>query len=161
MTLKTKEKLFSYVPMGGIHEFLVVEVHETQYGKQYIVEGQSRNHGWKCRLLITKTNEDSFRFIRQINDDEDNPQKGWHKNLWDKEYFFYTSKNYALLDMHKENVSYLSKVVREAKDNLKKLENDLAKKTDILKTLENDLAKNIDILNATIDAIKELKQEAK
>jgi hypothetical protein len=147
MTLKIKDKLFRYVPLGGIHEFLVVEVHETQYGKQYIVEDQSCNHGWKCRLLITKTNEDSFKFIRQINDDEDNPQEALHKNLWDKEYFFHTSKIYALLDIHKKNVSYLSNIVIEAKDNLKKL--------------ENDLAKNTDILNATIDAIKELKQKAK
>lgn len=134
--LKIGDKLWRYVDSAvigrsGIHEVVVIEVHDTKNGKQYVVEDQTCKHDWNCQLLIAPTNGNKFKFIRQINDDEENSQERWHQNS-DREFFFHTSRRYCLLDVAEINVSYFSEKLYKAKKEVERLEQDLARHKDTL-----------------------------
>jgi hypothetical protein len=141
--LKIGDKLFRFVFGFGIysriHEFLVIEAHETKHGKQYVVEDQNCTHGWKCQLLIAPTNKNHFKFIRQIND-EDNSQEHWHHNNGaGREYFFYTNKHYCVVDVAQYNVSCVAEMLNKAKEGVKKIEEDLDRHEATLKAAQESI----------------------
>lgn len=118
-TLKLDQEVYRYVQCSGIHTFKVISINETKYGTQYIVEDQKCNHGWKCQLLIQYCDKD-LKFVKMVNDDEDDSQLYWHQN-GDKEYYFKTNIQEAYIDIFISNINYRKAAVAKAEAHLKAL----------------------------------------
>ena len=139
MTINLDDLLYRYVVLSGIHTYKVIEIHTTKFGNQYVLEDQNCRHGWKCQLLCEPDNSGYLKFIRQLNDNEDDPQEHWHKAI-DKEYFFKSDISDAYRDVLASNVKILKSDIEKLQQTLNKKEADLKKAEDAFKTAETVLA---------------------
>lgn len=76
--LKIGDRLFRRVELSGIWEYEVIERRETPEGFQYVVRSLACTHGWKCELLIGEDDKGDLRYIRMVNNHEDDDQSYWH-----------------------------------------------------------------------------------
>lgn len=80
--LKIGENVYRYVPNGigngGIWHYSIIERRENPEGMQYVVRSLACSHGWKCELLISEDDNGDLRYVRMVNNDEDDDQRHWH-----------------------------------------------------------------------------------
>lgn len=104
-TLELGSKVYRYVPMSGIHAYIVEGVHTYEGVVQYVVEDQACSHGWKCKLLIAVNDYDKLAFVSMVNEDEEDPQRHWHNDS----NYFYLKPSLA----HKERMEELKDELRK------------------------------------------------
>ena len=113
--LKIGDELFTHESGKGIFTYVVLGVREYEGATLYEVECQECKHHTKCRLLVAQKDEQEvFRYVSMLNDDEDNEQYYWHSSA---EYFM-TRKD-CMKDAWNKAIAYHTKHAQELEDSLK------------------------------------------
>lgn len=77
---KIGDELFRYVEMAGVFRYVVTGRREYQEEVQLEVECKTCRHGWQCQLLLAQNDYGKVVAVHMLNEDEDEPQRGWHGN---------------------------------------------------------------------------------
>lgn len=128
---KVGDLLWRYVQTRGVFKYRVhgVRVYENEI--QLEVTCESCSHGWKCELLLSEGDHGKLKYVRMLNNDEDNDQSYWHIDL-EKSFDFYDTEKEAKLSGVRYLISDAKEQVRKAEDLLKQRKEHLAKLQSVL-----------------------------
>lgn len=113
---KIGDKLFRYVNLGGVFEYVVEGIRSYKEAIELEVKCLSCTHGWKCEILVGQNDYQQIFSIHMLNENEENPQKYWHTN---DQFHFWPTKEEA----REESLRYF---VAQKKDKVAQLEKQLA-----------------------------------
>lgn len=146
--LSVGDKLYKYTFMSGILEYIVYEVRETEDSVLYAIRGLSCKHtdgSEPCEVLVTGSsyhrdrgdNNQKFMFVQMLNNDDGDQTDYTYYNDTEK-YMYFTSREYALLDVYKQSLKSLLDKKSEQEKSLKETNNKITE----LNTLINELERS-------------------
>ena len=134
-THNLNDVLYRYVSLSGIHKFIVIGVNATKYGTQYVLQDQACKHGWKCEVLC-EYDKNNLRFVKMVNDHEDDSQHHLHTSIGGLEYYFKSKIEDVYIDVIKSNMSHIKQNIGDLERRLKASKDKLKQQELALKDAE-------------------------
>lgn len=86
--MKIGDKLYKYQGFGKIAEYECLAVIERKDKKLFEVECKSCTHGDHCLVLVTKKDDETYKFCAMSNNDD---QEAWHTSCSRPELYYLTA----------------------------------------------------------------------
>lgn len=135
--IKINQEFYRYVRMAGIFTYVVKQIHQHEYGSQYVLECQSCTHGYKCLLLCDINDYGQLIFIKTLNDydeeEERHTQAMWHNS----EGIFHPSKDDAIIETYDKSIKILKEDLEKLQESIKCKKEKIAEYESLKKELIN------------------------
>lgn len=153
MKLKIGDIVYKKIVLQGFALYKVTAIIKRERATLYEVECQSCSHsGNKCVLLIANVNKhdyDSdkllpsgvFKYVDMVNDYGDNSEFHHNNHCGEKHYFFFVSKEEALLEQYIFCIREKSKEIEKHASIIDKLKRELLELEDHRNNIELSLKK--------------------
>ena len=130
--------LYSWVT-GGVHAYRVIEIRTREGEKnQLVVEDQSCNHGWKCRLVVHQDPVGNLARNVMLND-EDDSQGYWHtQGRYD--YYLHPTLLKARQECYRRNIAIIKEEIAQLEARLARERVTLAQYMEVVNAQELDVA---------------------
>lgn len=133
MKLKIKQKLYKYSTIY-LMEYEVFGILQREDGEYYQIRCKTcKDHNF-CEVLIKLNDNDKFKYVSMLNENEDNKQYYWHTTDDDNDYYCLTKKE-ALEKVLNRNIKLCEKQIKEKKKIIQNIEKNIIEYKEQLKAL--------------------------